>query len=209
MLLTGNSSSWLLLAGIVVMIWVMMRRLDRRKNLSKAGYVAAQHVDSSREAMGKMLGELPYDPSLLEVQLHEVARDLKAEIDTKLRAFQHLNIQAEKQSQRLEAAIHRAEQLGLSDHPTILEEIQRVSSQTVSSGESLAELSLGNLPPVDAGQGPSSSKLSGLQERILDLARRGHGARSIAQQIGVSVGDVELILSLHGGASRSSVVEPK
>ena len=199
MFLDGTSSSWLLLAGMAVLIWVMMRRLDRRRNHSRQGYVSAEGFDASRETMQKFLEETPRSLSLQHVQMQELARDLRAEIDTKLRVLQQLILQAEQQAARLEAAVKRAEQLGISECADVLDEIQQVSSQSLLPEGSLEEsLEEGKLPLIDANRHQESLQSSGLQRQILDLAKSGHGAIFIAEQVGRPLGEVELTLSLHG-----------
>jgi hypothetical protein len=55
-----------------------------------------------------------------QVEMHETARDLKAELDSKISVLQTLVGMAREERQRLEETMHQAAQMGLpsSNYPT-------------------------------------------------------------------------------------------
>jgi hypothetical protein len=96
-------------AGLALACWLLMRRAARR--------IGRQSRENSASQVGDLLPEKSRDRALLDappevarwqVELHETARELKAEIDSKLLALQALVNVAREERARLEAALERA-----------------------------------------------------------------------------------------------------
>ena len=92
---------------------------------------------------------------------------------------------AAEETARLEAAISRAEQLGISPRPDSLTAIEELSGGDGLEGvlESVESLS-------------SSDDLSARRDAVYQLADQGLAAVAIARSIGAPLGDVELLMSL-------------
>ena len=198
----GNSSSLFLLAGIAVLTWIMMRKTYTRKSLPRPGWVSEEEVDSSRESMQKTLGDMPSNAERLKAEVHDFSRDQKTELDTKMRALQQLTLLAQQQAERLENAVDKAEQLGLSPCRDTLEEIKQVTADPVAVDQLLgvSPLPLGNLPEFTSHQPQLPAADDALLCRIYGLADDGLEAVTIAERVRVPVGDIEMMLSLRGGS---------
>ena len=142
-----------------------------------------------------------------EVDMHETARELKAQLDSKMRALQALIAEADRAASRLEATLKTRH--NKDDTP---------SSNRPRSGGSPLFNPKGGLPsmqekkpaglPANQAQAlrpappPTALEVSPQRNRqeIYALADHGLSDSAIAQRIGMPVGEVELILSLRGKA---------
>jgi len=133
------------------------------------------------------------DLGTLDVEMHELARELCARIDSKLSMLETLIQDASQQIKRLESAIERAERLATSAGGAT-----RSSFQPAGPGpqaHQAAALAGGlrvDLPALDEPQ----SRIARRYDEIYALADAGHGSDHIAQQLGSPVGEIELILGL-------------
>ena len=108
---TMTNSTVLFAAGTPPIAFVMVRRSHKRGRLTKLPPVsppphkahppAGHHLDAP-SAMGRW-----------EVEMHELARDLSGQLDSKIVIVQQLVEEARQATARLEAMIQRAEQVGL------------------------------------------------------------------------------------------------
>jgi hypothetical protein len=112
-------------------------------------------------------------------------------MDSKMRALQALVSMAEQQTTRLEAAIARAERLGIAECSNILAEIERVAETKATQPQN----QLGKLP-VTPTTSRESDHLLACQERIHHLAAQGLSVEAIAAETSATVGEVELMLRL-------------
>jgi len=147
-----------------------------------------------------------------EVEMHETARELKAQLDSKMRALQALIAEADRAAARIEAALKTRDKDNTDNTP---------SSNRPRSGGSPLFNPKGGLPsmqekkpaglPANQAQTlrpaspPTASAVSSphRHEEIYTLSDYGLSDSAIAQRIGMPVGEVELILSLRGKARSS------
>jgi hypothetical protein len=139
-----------------------------------------------------------------EVEMQALGRQLKGEIDTKMRALERLIQMADEARGDLAASIERAESLGL------LEERQLATSAVegrasdehrgmpVGAAASKSAKISGSRGSISSGRLRIGENLADDPrfERVYALADAGFSATRIASQIGSQVGEVELILSL-------------
>jgi hypothetical protein len=189
LLLANLFSTWGLAAALAALCFLALRGNWLRQ---RRGEQAAAEPSAIREAGAPKIRETAYHgPDELlrwEVQMHETARDVKAEIDTKLLALQSLLVLANEHSQRLEALLARAE---VSNG--------REAAPFVSGREILSRIEnvMGHLPPLDArAQGreiltPAQAKLAKQLQ-----SEEEYTPEQIAGYIGAPVVDVELFLSM-------------
>ena len=135
-----------------------------------------------------------YDLAQCEVQMHETARELSAQLDAKLSLLQSLTAEADRAAQRLEEAIARS-------HPAIPPGSQAESLRPLSTGEHFtphrAEFASSSPLATDAeSEMPESSDRSRRRDEIYHLADYGFAPVEIARRVCSPVGEVELILSL-------------
>ena len=105
--------SVLFAAGVAVFVFVMLRRsrgvfrraaspptmTDRFRAAGKAGASDSESADYQR----------------WQVEMHELARDVRAEIDTKLRALSAMQVVAAQTLADLERVVAKAEEMGLGN----------------------------------------------------------------------------------------------
>jgi hypothetical protein len=185
-----------LLLGIGLFVFVLLKRVRR-------GFGETQPYRSKLAAPARAV-KISKQQEPWEVEMQALARQLKGEIDTKMRALERLIQMADEARGELAASIERAESLGL------LEERQ-LATATVKAGTSdehrgmpigTATSRKANLSSVRGSV--SSGRLRNGEnladdprfERVYALADAGFSATRIASQIGSQVGEVELILSL-------------
>lgn len=124
-------------------------------------------------------------PELLQwdVKMHDTARELAGQLDSKLSALQALVIEADRAAARLEAALRAAAQTQLPCSSPAGEH----QAAALRAGGDRAGLDLANVSPTGGGH---------RKEEVGTLAAYGYDAQEIAQRTGLPIGEVELILSL-------------
>ena len=181
-LLFADTSQYILFtAGLCVLIWMMLRRSQGRPGRSRAENEPLVRTPRPEKTAGVGLIDAPADVARWEVAMHEAARDMKAELDTKMIALQTLTRLAQTESERLEAAITRARQLGLGAPRDVLDRID-------------------NFVPEEPTAASPPALPSALREQIYTLANQGHPTAAIAAETGAPLGEVELALSLRSHA---------
>ncbi|UCG33165.1 MAG: hypothetical protein JSU68_00755 [Phycisphaerales bacterium] len=176
-----NTPQLVLLALLVVTIALTLgntRRKLRQRGRSPSEY-AREQVSRLKEQQG-VKGDLEQ----LLIELHEAARRLNAQMDTKASRLEALIRDAD-------ARIIRLEQTLAASAPG-----SRVQSSPPQAGSPEIDVAVGD---STGGAEPSKSE-NPVRHRILSLAREGRNAVQIAQDTGVPPGEVQLILALHGAS---------
>ena len=189
MLLLASAVSWTMFSlGVVLMIFILMRRSWRyqRENRRSARKAAAIRPDAKPRTP---LVDAPLEVLRWQVEMHDIARELKAELDSKMSALQALIRMAQQQTQQLDTAIQRAEMMGISTCRDTLETVERL-------GESPGALPDAMLPRIDESSVAELIKPSNQRSRVYSLHDDGHDPKSIAERMDLAVGEVELILSV-------------
>ncbi len=106
-LLAEWMSNGMFLAGIVLLILIMFRRSYRRHSARNRRSSDPVPRRTQVKAADRALSETPDDVMKWQVEMHELARTLKAELDTKMRLLQLLIGQARVESDRLRAVVVR------------------------------------------------------------------------------------------------------
>ncbi|MGA2060395.1 MAG: hypothetical protein ABSG67_07940 [Thermoguttaceae bacterium] len=140
-----------------------------------------------------------------EVDMHETARELKAQLDSKMSALQALIAEADRAASRLQAAMESR------DDTHNAPPSNRVPSRgsplfTPKPGPPpMGEKNQAGLPTNQAqalrpAPAPAASGVSTQhhKQEIYALADYGLSDSAIAQRLGMPIGEVELILSLRG-----------
>ncbi|MHB8969535.1 MAG: hypothetical protein ACYC3X_00480 [Pirellulaceae bacterium] len=167
-LLADWTSHGMFLAGIILLLLILLRRSPRRD--SSRGRNTSDSAPRRPLAAGshRALPEPPDDVLQWQVEMHELGRTLKAELDTKMRLLHLLIGQARVESERLEqllAGLDPARMAGLESSSP------------------------------DPGQ-PISGDIHPQQSAIYALADAGQSAHEIAARLEAPLGEVELLLSL-------------
>ena len=191
MWLIGSLGTWGMFGlGMLMLTAILLRRSSRyQKQAKRAAAKPPQPRMQARSRQSDSEPLLDAPPSVLQwqVEMHELTRELKAEIDSKMIALQLLTRQAGEQAERLETAVRRAENWpGLPADP--LEAIAELGHPS-----EIPEL---DIPPANAA-GSAVSPLGHQETRAVhSLNDAGHSVEAIAEKLGAAVGDVEWVLSL-------------
>jgi len=180
-LLASNASWGTLAAGVLLMIFFLVKRSRGYIRRTRRGS-HDKHPPLVEPDRDTILLDAPPEILRWQVGMHDTARELKAELDSKISVLMATMRLAREESERLEAAIQRAEQLGISSCRDTLSEIERIAEES--------DLTTGRLPTI------VESSLEQHHARILALADAGCGAQAIADRLGIPRGDVELMLSV-------------
>jgi hypothetical protein len=195
--LSQNSTSLILLAGAVLALWLVMRRGAgaRQSAWRKSRDEDGAHRLTAKAAM-RSTDEAPVDYLRWQVEMHETARELKGELDSKLAALQALVIMARQESERLEAALARLQAAEMSPRHDLLSRIGRLAEEAqMANPDALSAMSEA-LPKASTGISPTLFDRDRLADDIYRLADRGLPASDIATHLQLPVGHVELVLSL-------------
>lgn len=164
-----------LLVSMGIMIFVLWRRSNKHFGRGGKAYEAPPRVSKLVDNRDLALSDAPAEIARWQVEMYELSRELKGEIDTKLALLQLLIRQANEAAERVERATN-----------------QQIASDTSHSRDALDALEnwqpTGSAPPTPA-QLPQA-------RNIYALADRGISAATIAAETGLSLGDVEMTLSL-------------
>jgi hypothetical protein len=178
----------MMLAALAAVIgWLLLRT---HRQLSGGKQDAGPVVRVSRPKQGEHGHHLDAPAEVLrwEVQMHETARELSAQLDSKLRSLRVLIAEADRAAARLEAAAASS-----SEEPG---EAADADSRPATQAEALRA---SGMPDEAGGEGAGGALRPSARrdrEEICTLADYGMAAAEIARRVGVPVGEVELILGL-------------
>jgi hypothetical protein len=142
--------------------------------------------------------------------MHELARDLSGALNSKIVIVEQLVQEATRAAARLEAAIARAEQVGLWRHGSNRDAEEQVEAQIAAGADTETihakpvrgwhAASHADFPhdwTADrAGAARATAELVSRTERVYRLADQGLTSSAIAAELGEPLGEVELILSV-------------
>ncbi len=187
-------ASYLFLAGVLLVSVSLLYRAQRRLAQSRQQMYQAWQRSVGRSApAGEAKSTLgPHDPvARWEVELHQVARQYLGELQTRSAILERQLQEARLLSQRLEKQLEQLQRMS-----------QRVEEPSLAAGQ------LPSQPPSELGT-LLESGIGLSHQAVLEAARQGLSAREIAQQLGCSQGEVELIMQLHAWADSSWVQPPR
>lgn len=186
-----DASTCLLVAGFALAIYVVLRR---RRSLEPTPPRRPFQSLRKPRATEPTKAEQPIELLHWQVEMHDTARQLKAELDSKLAALQALVIMAKRESDRLEDAVRKAESLDVTPANDSLAILERLGDP--------AELenphALGNAAQSLATASGFADPFAGEQMdlALANLAAKGLTTLEIARRLNLAVGEVELRLNL-------------
>jgi len=151
-----------LIAAILVATLTLLLRLYRYQKRQSRG-VPRQ---TGRPSQSEQRASAPDSVIRWEVEMQELARDLKAEIDSKMIALGHLIRDADRAAERLEKALRASSAPGVPP--------------------------VDSLVPAESGDSENGS----FRNEVHTLADYGFSVEDIASRLSTSVDQVELILRL-------------
>lgn len=183
-------SNWGLAAALAVACLLLLRGSWSRQKRSEQ---ATPNPQAIREAYSPRNREAsshhaPDDLLRWQVEMHDTARDVKAEIDTRLLALQSLMIVANEHAQRLEVLLARADAAGRRTEPAVIG--GREILDRIENGSGL-------LPPLDA-RAAGKELLTPAQAKLAKQLQREeeYTPAQIAQYVGASPTEIEMFLSM-------------
>jgi hypothetical protein len=218
----GSGAQVVFLLGLALVIIILLVRSKRYfRQVTNYQVPAARPPRKSQPP--KAISTPASDFEKWEVEMHDLARDLMGQLDSKIRVLELLIRQADEATERLKAARAvtgvRGEGQGAIEEtippersrPRESEHLRRVARDVIEPERS------SNSPPSRKEPAHSESRSAARNasesrkplkmannprfERVYALADAGMSAPTIANQIGTQVGEVELILSLRGKQS--------
>ncbi|MHC4178596.1 MAG: DUF6115 domain-containing protein [Planctomycetota bacterium] len=158
-----------LLGALALVIGWLLLRTHRYLSRQKGKDSPLVRVPRPKQADDGHHLDAPPEVLRWEVQMHETARELSAQLDSKMRALQALIAEADRAAARLEAA-------------------------AAKSPDDLRQPAPSDPQPTTQAEALKSARRR--QEEIYTLADYGLDAAEIARRVGSPVGEVELILGL-------------
>src|SRR5436189_1601645 len=147
-MLSSDASAILMLAGAALAVYIVLRRSSGAGSAVRPGAIKSLLADRAQQASS---AEAPIEVLRWQVEMHDTARELKGELDSKLSALQALVLMARQESQRLEAAIKKAESLELAAPRDTLAAIEGLADpEALSSASALAEVAA-QVPQLPGG----------------------------------------------------------
>jgi hypothetical protein len=185
-----HASTFMMAAGVALAAFICLRASWRRR-------VAPPAVLPGSAAGGGVTSLAETPPELLrwQVEMQETARDLKAELDSKLSALQSLVALARQERALLETAIARAQGEEIDPPESTLAAIERLGDPAaVEDPQRLAKVAAQFVLPDE----PVPDLFAHDREtiRVNRLADQGLSPASIAEHLHLPLGEVELLLSL-------------
>ena len=170
-------AQWVLLAaGMVIIIWVLLRLQwkRQRRTFDQSPVAEMRQTLIDRQAEGERAAEVA-----------DMVRDLAARLETRAARLEALIDQADERIEKLEA---RVAANGLSENMSAA----RPSTQPTSNGQPTDPWD--DQPQPAAPTRPDAS--DPLHQEVYDLADDGHTPLAIARRLDQQVGTIELILAL-------------
>jgi hypothetical protein len=123
------------IAGIGILIWVLMRNRTKQRRRTVSQVSVGQNLKHNANATGQhqtftgtaSLGA-PADVLKWQIELHDLGRELKAELDSKLIAVRAMTQSYDQATNRLKDMIRAAQQLKLSDDSPLLQ-VQKLAAE--------------------------------------------------------------------------------
>lgn len=177
----------LMLGAVAVVIGWLLLRTHRYLSRQKRGDSPLVRVERPHRTEHGHHLDAPPEVLRWEVQMHETARELSAQLDSKMRALQALVAEADRAAARLEAA---------GKPPDATRQPVGPDPRPATQAEALRATGSSDRATGNPDQTSPRRSARARQEEICTLADYGLDAAEIARRTGSPVGEVELILGL-------------
>jgi hypothetical protein len=208
MSIANLSPAQMIFLGILVLTtMVLLMRTSRYFTRPRSPEPSWSSIARKPKGDGPRNANIPQEMASWEVEMHEFVREIKAELDSKMRALQAVTADADRAAARLEAALRGTPDAAYRPKPDLLpKEKQAVPLfDPPRPAVSKQGIDLSNLPTSQAESlSPAGvpcaehSSAQAKKEEIYTLADYGMKPAEIASRVGHPIGEVELILSLRG-----------
>lgn len=174
------------LALLAMTIFILLRRTHRYLARQDKGKSPLARVPRPQSRDPGHHLDAPAEVVRWEVQMHDIARDLSAQLDTKFGALRTLIAEADRAAARLEAAL-----AGKTDAAAPVDSRPATQAEGLRPGVHGPDLRVDQ--PGEPLRRPSARHR---HEEVYVLADYGLSAAEIAGRLGSPVGEIELILGL-------------
>jgi hypothetical protein len=220
----GSPGAFVFILVVLAVSFVLLKNTSRyfsrqRQEQSSWSHTARPLRDGSMTAQSRLGGistaasatserhsDATSEMDRWEVEMHETARKLKAQLDSKMRALQALIADADRAASRLEAASKKENNPDNTPNtpPSIRikpggSPLFNPDNGALPIGEKKRSASPANqAEALRSAPVATASRVSPQhrQEEIYSLADRGLSDSAVAQRLSMPIGEVELILSL-------------
>ncbi len=206
MLIANQIGEWALFLGVGLMIAILFRRYLRyfgklkREKKREEKKAKSPKTPCPREPAGlakQSLVDAPDNVLRWQVEMHDTARDLKAELDSKIGVLQSLVKMADDRIAQLTSLVERTRAAahpgdGIEAARQLVDEMRT----TVSQATDLQKDGLTTAGSRVESTGFGMPGNNDMRQSIYQLADRGLDASQISEKTGRSLGDVEFILAL-------------
>ena len=183
------------IAAVAVVTWILLMRSHRYFARQQQNEPASSRwtTKSTAEEPRHHL-DAPQAAARWEVQMHDTARELSAQLDSKMSALQALIADADQAAARLEAALARTSGTAPeADRPAARPSHQAEALKPPAAADDAAATTVS----WNDAAGDRSAQ-DRRREEIYTLADYGFTPAEIARRAGSPIGEVELILGLRG-----------
>ncbi|MBS0208633.1 MAG: hypothetical protein JSS27_06720 [Planctomycetes bacterium] len=187
LLAEGTNSTPFFLILVVGVVFLVLMKMRRPAADTRDPWAKRSSTKQTAQAAGKMVGEASGEVRRWEVGMHELARDLSAQLDSKMVALQQLMRMADERIMQLEKLQNTEESRDVSP---LGAESRRNVEQPVSESRRAVTAMEPAVATATAKQGARPF------DDIYALADRGTRPEAIAAETDTPLGEVELILGL-------------
>jgi hypothetical protein len=219
-----SSTQIIVLGAVFAVTTVLLMRTSRYFSRPKSPEPSWSSVGRREKSNAGHSADMPQEMASWEVEMHEFVREIKAELDSKMRAVEAVTADADRAAARLEAALRefsnaslrRAEETppepnGFSKSTSAMARQEPRSSESRDSAKNYQEEAKKRQQGIDLSALPVSqaeslrpsgvlqaehSSAQAKKTEIYTLADYGMAPAEIASRVGHPIGEVELILSL-------------
>jgi hypothetical protein len=215
-----GTAQCIFLIGLALLIVILLVR--SRRHFRQVTQYQVPRPDASPALRQPLQSAMPpRDFEKWEVAMHDLARDLSGQLDSKIRVLELLIRESEKVAARLETALARtrgsADPTRETARPTTLTPNGKKSGDPPSPSVATGFLPKSTTAPASASaaatrtmaaSSPTSATDKPRFDRIYALADAGLSPATIANQIGSQIGEVELILGIRKKGPEAGGVGP-
>ncbi|NQT40692.1 MAG: hypothetical protein HQ581_24575 [Planctomycetes bacterium] len=210
---SGATTAFFLIV-LLLTIGILLIRSHRyfgRRPTGRSPMVKVPRPERSRPERSRPHPAADVSPSRdrWEVEMHETARAMSAELDSKMGALGHLIREANQAAARVGEALEAFERAGRTggadetrsvDPAIAMPEASFGDRQPPSQADALKLASPAGFPPRPATEPHESRPREHRYGEIYRMADSGHDTAEISRQLDTPAGEVELILGLRAGS---------
>lgn len=193
-----STAQEIFLVGLALLIVVLLVR--SRRYFRQVTQYQIPRPDASSTPRGPHPATMPpREFEKWEVAMHDLARDLSGQLDSKIRILELLIREADKVAGRLESTLARARANVESPRETVRSTAAPANGKKPGERAPQSPLAVTNAVIAKLPSAADKPRF----DRIYSLADAGLSPATIANQIGSQVGEVELILGIRGQGAGS------